>query len=128
MIYMRIAGINIPEKKHLSVALTVVYGIGRPRAATILQDLTIAPSSTVHDLSADQETAVRKKMESFLIEGDLRRSVAQDIKRLKDMRTLRGSRHSAGLPVRGQKTKTNARTRKGPRKTMGSGRVKLQKK
>ena len=125
---MRIAGVNIPEKKHLTVALTAVYGIGRPRAMTILQELAITPSATIADLSTEQETAVRKRVEMFAIEGDLRRSVARDIKRLKDMRTLRGSRHSVGLPVRGQKTQTNARTRKGPRKTMGSGRVKLQKK
>ena len=125
---MRIAGVNIPEKKHLAIALTAVYGVGRPRATTILQELAIKPTTTVSNLSGDQETAIRKKIESFVIEGDLRRTVARDIKRLKDMRTLRGSRHSVGLPVRGQKTQTNARTRKGPRKTMGSGRVKLQKK
>lgn len=125
---MRIIGINIPEKKHLTIALTTVYGIGRPRAQAILSELSIDPTTTVGDLSADQETAIRKKVESFTIEGDLRRSVARDIKRLKDLQTLRGHCHSVGLPVRGQKTKTNARTRKGPRKTMGSGRVKLQKK
>ena len=125
---MRIAGINIPEKKHLSVALTEVYGIGRTRAGGILTDLGIPWSATVTDLSAEQESAVRKKVESFTIEGDLRRSVMRDIKRLKDLQTVRGHCHSVGLPVRGQKTRTNARTRKGPRKTMGSGRVKLQKK
>ena len=125
---MRIVGVNIPEKKHLRVALTAVYGIGEPRAAHILEDLSIDPTVTVGDLSLDQETAVRKKIEEFTIEGDLRRSVAQNIKRLKDIKTLRGYFHGVGLPVRGQRTKTNARTRKGPRKTMGSGRVKLQKK
>lgn len=125
---MRVVGVNIPEKKHLSVALTAVYGIGRSRARSILSDLAIDPVKKVGDLDSDQEIAVRKKIESFSVEGDLRRSVGQDIKRLKDMQTRRGHYHSVGLPVRGQRTKTNARTRKGPRKTMGSGRVKLQKK
>ena len=125
---MRIIGVNIPEKKHLRIALTAVYGIGQSRAKSILEELAIDPTSKVGDLSADQESAMRKKIEEFMVEGDLRRSVAQDIKRLKDIQTLRGHFHSVGLPVRGQRTKTNARTRKGPRKTMGSGRVKLQKK
>ena len=125
---MRIAGINIPEKKHLSVALTEVYGVGRPRAMTILNNLKISPESKLSDLSSDQETEIRKAVETFLIEGDLRRSVSRDIKRLKDIKTVRGHMHAVGLPVRGQRTKTNARTRKGPRKTMGSGKVKLQKK
>ena len=125
---MRIAGVTIPEKKHLSIALTAVYGIGRSRAEEILGDLDIAPSTNVSELNENQESAIRKSIESFMIEGDLRRSVSRDIKRLKDMRTVRGHFHSVGLPVRGQRTKTNARTRKGPRKTMGSGRVKLQKK
>ena len=125
---MRIAGVSIPEKKHLCIALAAVYGIGRPRAMTILNDLGIPLSMKAADVTSDQEIAIRKRIESFMIEGDLRRSVARDIKRLKDMKTIRGSRHSVGLPVRGQKTRTNARTRKGPKKTMGSGRVKLQKK
>ena len=125
---MRIAGVNIPEKKHLCIALTAVYGIGRSRAVSILTDLAIDPILKVGDLNTNQEAVVRKKIESFTIEGDLRRSVGQDIKRLKDIQTRRGYCHSVGLPVRGQRTKTNARTRKGPRRTMGSGRVKLQKK
>ena len=125
---MRIAGVTIPEKKHLSVALTAVYGVGRPRAMKILNELKIDPMLTVTKIDDEQETAIRKSIESFVIEGDLRRSIARDIKRHKDMRTVRGHFHTAGLPVRGQRTKTNARTRKGPRKTMGSGRVKLQKK
>lgn len=125
---MRIAGVNIPEKKHLNIALTAVYGIGRPRAVSILTDLAIDLMTKVEDLSTDQETAVRKKVEEFTIEGDLRRSVGQNIKQMKDIQTVRGYCHSVGLPVRGQRTKTNARTMKGPKKTMGSGRVKLQKK
>ena len=125
---MRIVGVNIPEKKHLRVALTAIHGIGQSRAMDILQDVSIDPTNTVGDLSVDQENAVRKRIEEYTVEGDLRRSVAQNIKRLKDIQTLRGHYHNVGLPVRGQRTKTNARTRKGPRKTMGSGRVKLQKK
>ena len=125
---MRIAGTNIPEKKHLSIALTEVHGIGRSRALQILKELTIEPTKKVPSLKEDEEIAIRQKIEEHAIEGDLRRSVARDIKRLKDLEMLRGYRHSVGLPVRGQKTRTNARTRKGPRKTMGSGRVKLQKK
>ena len=125
---MRIVGVNIPEKKHLRVALTAVHGIGQSRAANILENLSINPTSKVEDLSTDQETAIRKKIEEYTVEGDLRRAVAQNIKRLKDIQTLRGHFHNVGLPVRGQRTKTNARTRKGPVKTMGSGRVKLQKK
>ena len=125
---MRIVGVNIPEKKHLRIALTAIYGIGQSRAASILKELSIDPTATAGDLSTDEESAVRKKVETFAVEGDLRRGTAQDIKRLKDIQTLRGHFHSVGLPVRGQRTKTNARTRKGPKKTMGSGRVKLQKK
>ena len=125
---MRIVGVNIPEKKHLRIALTAVHGIGRSRAVTILEELSIDPTSNTGDLSTDQENAIRKKIEEYAVEGDLRRTVAQNIKRLKDIQTLRGHFHNVGLPVRGQRTKTNARTRKGPVKTMGSGRVKLQKK
>lgn len=125
---MRIAGINIPEKKHLDIALTAVYGVGRSRASAVLKELAIQPTTTVSNLTANQEVSVRKAVEVLTIEGDLRRTVARDIKRLKDIQTLRGYFHSVGLPVRGQRTKTNARTRKGPKKTMGSGRVKLQKK
>lgn len=125
---MRIVGINIPEKKHLRIALTAVHGIGQSRAENILEELSIDPTSKAGDLNMDQESAVRKKIEEYTVEGDLRRTVAQNIKRLKDIQTLRGHFHSVGLPVRGQRTKTNARTRKGPVKTMGSGRVKLQKK
>ena len=125
---MRIVGVNIPEKKHLRIALMAVHGIGQSRATSILEDLSIDPTNKVENLSTEQETAIRKKVEEYTVEGDLRRTVAQNIKRLKDIQTLRGHFHNVGLPVRGQRTKTNARTRKGPVKTMGSGRVKLQKK
>ena len=125
---MRIAGVNIPPKKHLNIALTAVHGIGRTRAESILKELKIQLTNKTESLTTEQEASVRKKVEEFMIEGDLRRSVAQNIKRLKDVKTLRGYYHGVGLPVRGQRTKTNARTCKGPKKTMGSGRVKLQKK
>ena len=125
---MRVAGVNIPDKKHLNIALTAVYGIGRSRAERILKDLNIDKSKKVKDLREDEEAKIRGLIEENMIEGDLRRSVSRDIKRLKDVGSLRGYFHSVHLPTRGQRTKTNARTRKGPRKTMGSGRVKLQKK
>lgn len=125
---MRIAGVNIPEKKHLRVALTEIHGIGYPRATAVLKKLKIDPAKKVTDMQEEEEALVRKEIEAYSIEGDLRRTVARNIKRLKDLKMVRGYRHSNNLPVRGQQTRTNARTRKGPRKTMGSGRVKLQKK
>ena len=125
---MRISGINIPEQKHLWIALTAVYGIGNSRSRQILLNLNINPTIKVPQLTQEQETSIRELIEGFVIEGDLRRNIGKDIKRLKDIQSLRGKRHTVGLPVRGQRTQTNARTRKGPKKTMGSGRVKLQKK
>lgn len=125
---MRIVGITIPENKHIDIALTAVYGVGRSRAQKVLSTVGVAHTSKVKDLTAEQETAIRTAIEAFTIEGDLRRTTARNIKRLKDIKSLRGYRHSVGLPVRGQRTRTNARTRKGPRRTMGSGRVKAQKK
>ena len=124
---MRISGINIPDKKHLVYGLTSVYGIGLARSGEILDELSIAHTTKPEDLTVDQENAIREKVESFTIEGELKRSVAANIKRLKDIGTYRGSRHSKRLPARGQRTKTNARTLKGVKKTMGSGRRTLQK-
>ena len=124
---MRISGITIPDNKHLSFALTAVYGIGRTRATNILAELQIDPFTKATDLSTEQETAIREKVEAFTIEGELKRKVAADIKRLKDVGSYRGSRHSKRLPARGQRTKTNARTLKGAKKTMGSGKRKLEK-
>lgn len=124
---MRISGITIPDNKQLSFGLTAVYGIGRPRAAEILAELKIPGSSKPADLSPEMENSVREKIESFLIEGELKRKVSSDIKRLKDIQSYRGSRHQKRLPARGQRTKTNARTLKGVKKTMGSGRRKLEK-
>ncbi len=124
---MRISGITIPDEKQMAYALTAVYGIGLSRAKTILKDLNIDPTIKPTGLSTDQENAIREKVESFRIEGDLKREIAANIKRLKDISSYRGSRHAKRLPARGQRTKTNARTLKGVKKTMGSGRRKLEK-
>ncbi len=127
---MRIAGITLPDKKRLEIALTSVYGIGRPLAHSILNDAKISYGTQACELSTDQENAIRQVLEqrSILIEGELRREVGSHIKRLKDIGSYRGSRHLKRLPARGQRTKTNARTLKGVRKTMGSGRRKVEKK
>ncbi len=114
----RIAGINIPEKKHTVIALTSIYGIGSTRAQTICDNAKITPSVKVKDLTEEQLDTLRAEIAKFTVEGDLRREVAMSIKRLMDLACYRGIRHRRGLPVRGQRTKTNARTRKGPRRSM----------
>jgi small subunit ribosomal protein S13 len=124
---MRISGITIPDEKQLGFGLTAVYGVGRARAAAILEELDIAPTSKPTELTTEQENAIREKVEGFTIEGELKRQISSDIKRLKDIKSYRGDRHAKRLPVRGQRTKTNARTLKGVKKTMGSGRRKLEK-
>jgi len=124
---MRISGITIPDEKNLSYALTAVYGIGLSRSQTILGELGIDHTAKASDLTIEQENAIREKIESFTIEGELKRQVSSNIKRLKDIDAYRGSRHAKRLPTRGQRTKTNARTLKGAKKTMGSGRRKLEK-
>lgn len=124
---MRISGITIPDDKQLAYGLTSVYGIGLPRAKQILTGLNIEHTIKPTDLTTDQENSVREKIESFRIEGDLKREISANIKRLKDIQSYRGSRHAKRLPARGQRTKTNARTLKGAKKTMGSGRRKLEK-
>lgn len=124
---MRISGITIPDEKHLSYALTAVYGIGLARAESILDELNIPHTAKAPELTTEQENAIREKVESFTIEGELKRQVSANIKRLKDIESYRGSRHAKRLPARGQRTKTNARTLKGAKKTMGSGRRKLEK-
>lgn len=124
---MRISGITIPDNKHLVFGLTAVYGVGRSRALTILETLKIDPNKRPSDLTTSEENAVRESVESFQIEGELRRRISSDVKRLKDIQSYRGSRHAKRLPARGQRTKTNARTLKGVKKTMGSGRRKLEK-
>ncbi len=126
---MRILGITIPDAKRLEISLTTLYGIGRARAIFILKEAKIDPSVKAKDLTVDQENNIRKIIETLKIEGDLKREVASNIKRLKDIKTYRGSRHAKRLPARGQRTKTNSRTIRGnTRKTMGSGRKKEEKK
>lgn len=125
---MRILGITIPEEKRIEIGLTVLYGVGRPRAKTILDKAKVAYGLRPKEITVDQENAIRKIIETFKIEGDLKREVASNIKRLKDIKTYRGSRHSRNLPVRGQRTKTNARTKRGAKKTMGTGRKIADKK
>ena len=124
---MRVSGITIPDEKHLEFGLTAVYGIGRARAKAILDELKISEFTKPTDLSTEQENAIREKIESFTIEGELKREVSGHVKRLQHTGSYRGSRHAKRLPARGQRTKTNARTLKGAKKTMGSGRRKLEK-
>ncbi len=124
---MRIAGITIPDHKHLEFGLTAIHGIGRARALTILSELKISEFTKPTDITTDQENAIREKIEGFTIEGELKRTISGNIKRLKDIQSYRGSRHAKRLPSRGQRTKTNARTLKGVKKTMGSGKRKLEK-
>jgi small subunit ribosomal protein S13 len=112
----RIAGINIPMNKHVSIGLTHIYGIGRSRAVQILESAGIAATTKVKDLTESEVAAIRSQIAKWPVEGDLRREVSMNIKRLMDLGTWRGLRHRKGLPVRGQRTRTNARTRKGPRK------------
>ena len=112
----RIAGINIPANKHTVIALTAIYGIGRTRAAAICTATGIDPTTKVRDLDDAQQDGLRAEVAKFAVEGDLRREIGMNIKRLMDLGCYRGLRHRRGLPLRGQRTKTNARTRKGPRR------------
>jgi small subunit ribosomal protein S13 len=124
---MRISGITIPDDKQLAYGLTAVYGIGLSRAKKILASHKINETVKPTDLNTEQENLIRESVEAFTIEGELKREVSANIKRLKDIQSYRGSRHAKRLPARGQRTKTNARTLKGVKKTMGSGRRKLEK-
>jgi small subunit ribosomal protein S13 len=112
----RIAGINIPVHKHAEIALTSIYGLGRPRARKICSAVGINPSAKIKDLSENELEALRGEVGKYEVEGDLRRNVSMNIKRMMDLGCYRGLRHRKGLPVRGQRTRTNARTRKGPRR------------
>jgi small subunit ribosomal protein S13 len=114
----RVAGVNIPEQKHAVIALTYIYGIGRNRAQEICEAAGIVPSIKIKELSEVQLDAVRSEVGKYTVEGDLRREVSMNIKRLMDLGCYRGLRHRRGLPVRGQRTRTNARVRKGPRKAI----------
>ena len=117
----RIAGIDLPREKRVEIALTYIFGIGRKSANDILKLANVNPDTRVKDLTEDQEAALRDVIDkNYTIEGDLRREVALNVKRLTEIGCYRGMRHRRGLPVRGQRTKTNARTRKGPKKTIAN--------
>jgi small subunit ribosomal protein S13 len=119
----RIAGVNLPNQKRLEVGLTYIFGIGRSTAQKVLTDLKLSPDTKVKDLTDEEVTKLREYIDSNLeVEGDLRRDRSQAIKRLGEISAYRGIRHRRGLPVNGQRTKTNARTRKGPKKTVGRGK------
>lgn len=125
---MRILGITLPDEKRLEIALTAVYGIGRPMAHTILKKTGIDVGKKPKDLDSEEEKKIREEVDKLKLEGDLRREISSNIKRLKDIEAYRGIRHTKRLPTRGQRTKTNSRTLKGVRKTMGSGRKSVDKK
>jgi small subunit ribosomal protein S13 len=116
----RIAGINLPNQKHIEIALTAIYGVGRPRAQFICGEAGVPANTKVKDLTDAQVEKLRIEVSKHTVEGDLRRQVSMSIKRLMDLGTYRGMRHRRGLPVRGQRTRTNGRTRKGPRKAIRS--------
>lgn len=124
----RIAGIHLPKGKRIEVALTYVYGIGRNLSCQILTDLKIDLNTKSEDLSEKDEQGIRDAISKLVVEGDLRRFTMGNIKRLQEIGTYRGFRHRRGLPVRGQRTKTNSRTKRGKRVTVGSGRSKVAKK
>ena len=112
----RIAGVNIPDNKHTVISLTYIYGVGRSQAQRLCADTGVAESTKIGDLSEVEMDSLRTRVSDMMVEGDLRREVSMNIKRLMDLGCNRGLRHRRGLPLRGQRTKTNARTRKGPRK------------
>ena len=120
----RIAGVDIPREKRVEISLTYIYGIGRTLSNKILEKLNINPDTRVKDLTDEQVNEIRKEITNYTVEGDLRREVALDIKRLKEIGCYRGLRHRRDLPVRGQRTKTNARTRKGPKKVVSRSKKK----
>jgi small subunit ribosomal protein S13 len=125
---MRVAGITIPDEKRLEIGLTAIYGVGRPRAQATLSALGIEHGMTAKDLTPAQESSLREALEKFIVEGELRRQISANVRRLKDIKAHRGTRHMRKLPARGQRTKTNSRTVRGNvRKTMTSGRRKLEK-
>ena len=123
----RISGIDLPRDKRIEIGLTKIFGIGLPTSQQILKQTGVNPDTRVKDLSAEDEQRLREVIETMKVEGDLRREIASNIKRLTDIGCYRGLRHRRGLPVRGQRTKTNARTRKGPKRTV-AGKKKVAKK
>ena len=124
----RIAGINIPLNKRAEVVLTYIYGIGRSTSNRILHETGVDPDRRIGDLTDDEVVKLRERVDDYAVEGDLRRDRSQNVKRLQEIGSYRGLRHRRGLPVRGQRTKTNARTRKGPRRMQVAGKKKATKK
>src|SRR3989344_2159346 len=124
---MRILGITIPEEKRLEIGLTKLFGIGRSRARIILRKAGVSPGKKPKDTSIEEENKIRSGIEGLTLEGDLKREEAGNIKRLKEIKTYRGLRHMRNLPVHGQRTKSNARTKRGAKKTMGTGRKVAEK-
>ena len=118
----RIAGVNLPNQKRLEIGLTYIYGIGQSTAQKICKDLGLDPNEKIRDLTDEEVTKLRTLIDTLEVEGDLRRERSQAIKRLSEIGAYRGLRHRRGLPTNGQRTKTNARTRKGPKKTVGRGK------
>jgi len=126
---MRLLGITLPDEKQLEYSLTAVYGIGLQRSQKILNDVGVDLHKKAKDVTSEEENKIRKEIDKYILEGDLKREIASNVKRYKDIECYRGERHSKRLPVRGQRTKTNSRTVRGNvRKTMGSGRKSVEKK
>jgi len=126
---MRLLGVTVPDEKRLEIGLTAIYGIGRVRAKKILDEVKIDYGKKGKETTTDEENKIRKVIEQMTLEGELRRTISTHIKRLKDVHSYKGTRHTKNLPARGQRTKTNSRTVRGNvRKTMGSGRTKVDKK
>ena len=123
----RIAGINIPLNKRAEIGLTYIYGIGRSTSNKVLAEAGVEPDRKVKDLTEDEVRKLREKVDDLLVEGDLRRETSQNVKRLMEIGAYRGLRHRRGLPVDGQRTKTNARTRKGPKRMSVAGKKKVKK-
>jgi small subunit ribosomal protein S13 len=124
----RIAGVNLPLNKRAEIGLTYIYGIGRSTSNKLLQEVGVSPDTYIRDLTEDEVARMRDAIDrSLTVEGDLRRERSQDVKRLQEIACYRGLRHRRGLPVRGQKTKTNARTRKGPKRMQVAGKKKVKK-
>lgn len=120
----RIAGINLPNDKRIEIALTYIYGVGRRQSVKLLEQTKVDPNTKAKDLSDAEVTKLRGAIESLTVEGDLRREKTAQVKRLSDINSYRGIRHTKKLPARGQRTKTNARTKRGKRLTVGSGKIK----
>ena len=123
----RIVGVDIPNEKRVVISLMYIFGIGKPLSQKILKDAKVDESVRVKDLTEDQLVAIRTQVAKYKVEGDLRREISLNIKRLQEIGTYRGSRHRKGMPVRGQRTRTNARTRKGPRKTIANKKEAVQR-